>query len=401
MKKALVLSGGGARGAYEAGVLLFLAEILKKNKRSFPFQIITGTSVGAINGCFIAASADDFYNGVRRLCEIWRSLKVEKVISSNIKGLFQYPYYEFRTRFKRFRRSKLPRKMGGLFNTRPLEELVFKAIDWRCISKNISRQVFESLAIATTDLSRGKTLVFVESSLPKEEIYFSDPLIDFTPSRITPLITLSSSAIPFLFPSVRMKNCFFADGGLRMMTPLKPAIHLGADKVFIISLKSLETPVNEDGYDSVYCSSPVRMAGKVFNSFFMDKIETDIKFATLINDILKVGGMTGGEEFFKTLKKFRKKEGKKEYRPVNLFYIRPGMDIGVIAAKYAEKLRFSLKPEKVIFSIFSRLLRYLESEKDADFLSYLLFDGEYASQLIDLGYEDAKSAEEKIEEFLL
>ncbi len=397
MKRAIVLAGGGARGAYEAGVLLYISEHFARAGGLLPFEIVTGTSVGAIHACYLASRAGDFRKGAAELVKLWRSLNFADVLSSRFSGALEYPYYEIRSRVKFLNPRRLPRKMGGLFDTTPLEKMVLSEVKWRSISHEIRNHHIESLGVTATNLSTGSTVVFVETALPENEVQLDDDLTHFQKVRIRPLHALASSAIPFLFPSVRIGNSYYADGGVRMMTPLRPAIHLGAEAVLAISLKSAEkVHVNRS---RVAWMPPSRMAGKVLNSFFIDRLEADARFASLINDILLAGEHACGRKFKDALIKLRRSTGKKPYRPVKVMLIRPSKDMGVIAAQHADKISFSLRPRKFFYSLLAKLLVNIEGGEDVDFLSYLLFDSAYASSLIDLGYSDAEGMHSRLEEF--
>ena len=244
LKTGLVLSGGGARGAYEVGVLRYLREELPRVLGYSPrIDVVCGTSVGAINAAFFAATADEPALQARKLCDAWRSLRVEEMFELSLRELMRATRLLFGAEPPASVAGELRR--GGILNTSGMERLVVRTIPWRKISTNIAAGHLEALAVSATHVATGKTVVFVERRGGGLPPWSRDPAVRAEAATIGPFHVLASAAIPVLFPAVAINEAYYSDGGLRQNTPLSPALRLGADRLLVISLKHLATPSEE------------------------------------------------------------------------------------------------------------------------------------------------------------
>ena len=225
VRRAVVLSGGGARGAYEAGVLSYIFEELPSELGFVPrFDLYCGTSVGAVHACYLAAHADAPVEGVRGLEAIWREMSFSTVYSFGARDALSFS----RTLLGFMRGSAVdttghPDRIHGLLNTEPLERLVIGEIPWRRLRRNLRSGRVEALSLSATEIESGRTVVFVDNRERSVPSWTRDPLLVATPARIGPEHALASAAIPFLFPAVRVGPTYFCDGGLRQITPLAPS----------------------------------------------------------------------------------------------------------------------------------------------------------------------------------
>lgn len=237
-RTALVLSGGGARGAYEAGVLLYLrTELARRLGAQIHFDILTGTSVGAINAAYMAATADRVGEQAEELAGFWRSLRVEDLVSLRPRDLVRAG------RLLLGGPAPAPRphafRHGGLLDTEGLERFVIQHIPWRHIRRNLTSGRVQALAVSATHVGSGHTVVFVDSHQEVPAHWSSDPFVRHTRAAIGPRHALASAAIPMLVPAVKIGRAFFIDGALRQNTPMSPAIRLGADRLVVVSLRHL------------------------------------------------------------------------------------------------------------------------------------------------------------------
>ena len=235
---ALVLSGGGARGAYEAGVIKYIRnELPEKIAKNIEFDIICGTSVGAINCCYLASSNDAPSLQGTGVAEIWSKLNIEGIYKVGMRELSRIPRFIFGSkRHKHFHFDKEIRRLGGFFDTSPLENLVSTENNWPNIRKNIHEGNLKALAINATHIASGKTHVFVdrfEGGLPP---WSTDPHVDAFSVKIGPQHALASAAIPWVFPAVNIAGDLYCDGGVKLNTPISPALRLGADRLFVLGL---------------------------------------------------------------------------------------------------------------------------------------------------------------------
>ncbi|MFP6638893.1 MAG: patatin-like phospholipase family protein, partial [Myxococcota bacterium] len=244
-RRAIVLSGGGARGAYEAGVLRFILDDLRTLQNVEPrFDIICGTSVGAIHAAFVAATADQTGARGPQLVKIWQDLHVEEVFKFSVRDMISIPRKLLGVRkvAKQLREGRRPDRLFGLLDTAPLERLVLESIPWEGIRRNIESGRVDSLCVAATQLATGRAIVFCEQKdRPTASAWPADQTIHLQPTRISPVHALASAAIPLLFPSVRVGARYYADGGLRLNTPLAPAVRLGADRILVIGLSHVRS----------------------------------------------------------------------------------------------------------------------------------------------------------------
>ena len=397
-KTALVLSGGGARGAYEVGVIRYLREELPRRLGYQPrFEIICGTSVGAINAAFLAATADDLESQARKLVDHWSSLKVEDCFELSLREVM---------RAGRLLLGGVPPlpvpgelRRGGVLNTAGLEKLVVRAIPWRRISMNIAAKKLEALSVSATHVATGKTVVFVEQHGGGLPPWSADPFIRAEAAAISPFHVLASAAIPVLFPAVAVGGTYYSDGGLRQNTPLSPAVRLGAERVLVISLKHIATASeeveqaarNEEAYPS-----PWFIFGKSLNALLLDHTDYDLDRLHRLNAMIEGGIRAFGDRFLDELNAVMMPLRGHPMRLIQPLLIRPSVDIGRRAGEHAKSPRLQSLP-----GLAGRLIRYLGDSAggDADLLSYLLFDGTYAAELIEMGHADARAREQELVAF--
>ena len=397
-RNGIVLSGGGARGAYEAGIIRYLREELPRRLgRQARLDVICGTSVGAINAAFLAATADEPETQGRRIVDNWRSLEVGKMFDLSFREMVRAGRLLLGGAPPPAVEGELRR--GGVLNTSGLERTVVRAIPWRRISSNIAARHLDALSVSATHVASGKTVVFVERHGGGLPPWSRDPFVRAEATAIGPFHVLASAAIPVLFPAVCVNNTYFSDGGLRQNTPLSPALRLGADRVLVISLKHIATQTEEAEIAAANVEaypSPWFLFGKSLNALLLDHTDYDIDRLHRLNAIIDGGLHAFGDRFLEELNRALVPLRGQEVRHVQPLLIRPSEDIGKLAADFARSPRIRSLP-----GVAGRLMGYLASApaRDADLLSYLLFDGEYSRELIELGHRDARAREEELATF--
>jgi NTE family protein len=392
---ALIMSGGGARGAYEAGVLSWLLDDLPRRLgHPVRFDIVTGTSVGAIHACYVAASLDDPGAGAR-LAEVWRSL--------DLGGVYRFPLGDLLTlplRALGFGRGPvpapeagLPPRLSALLDALPLERIVREHIPWEALRRRIDAGAVRAVALAATEIATGKTIVWVDNRERAITRWARDPFVIARPAALAPAHALASAAIPFLFPALRIDGAYYCDGGLRLNTPLAPALRLGADRLLIVGLRHRPTPEEEQAvaatHEAAYGSFSF-LAGKVLNALLLDHVEYDVDRLRVVNAILDTGTRAYGPEFLTRINETVEAARGTAYRVVRNIYLTPSRDLGLIAAECLDQHRTqgSLR-RRLARAAIQRALRGFIGE--ADLLSYLYFDGCYTAHLIALGRADAEA----------
>ena len=400
-----MLSGGGARGAYEAGVLRYVLQELTSDLEAPPrFDVICGTSVGAINAAWLAATIDRPHRCVQMLEEHWRSLVFSEIVKVSYRQIWRILY-------RTLHRSPLPlpapekshEREAGLLDTSFFNELISREIPFGNIAENIANGVIEALSVSATDIVTGQTTVFVQSAdhLPP---WTRDARRIARRGPIDAKRVLASAAIPFLFPAVRIGSHWFCDGGLRQNTPISPALRLGADKVLIIALKSrsieqkaqhrLTTATVGDPHPNL-----AFIAGKLLDALLLDPLDYDLDVLERVNAILDYGEEAFGDKsFVDELNRVIKAHRGQGYRRVEPLLIRPSTDLGHIAADVAADQPADFWGSFPLRQFVGRALEE-EGAHESDLMSYLLFDEQYTGPLFDMGFSDAAEHHHQLVEF--
>jgi NTE family protein len=396
---ALVLSGGGARGAYEAGVMRYIREDLAGDLGGqVQFDIICGTSVGGIHACFFAATADIADKQGRMLVDRWESFVLEEMVSFGVKEFMRAPATLLGS--GDIVEVEGERRLGGIVQTQQLERVVRRLIPWPRIGANIRDGRIESLAVTATDIGSGKSVVFVQNAAAHAPSWSQDPFVRAQAVTIGAEHALASAALPILFPAVAIGERFFCDGGLRQNTPLSPALRLGADKVLVIGLRHKPPEsVAAVPEESMPFPGAAFLVGKVLDAFLLDHIDYDLdrlrRFNALIEAVRAVGSPDHVVRFDEVVTRMRGAP----YRIVGEFMIRPTADLGEIAGHVARTGKFKGSGGGAGIQLLRRLATARGAD-EADLLSYILFDGFYAAEVARLGYEDARAQHDALAKFL-
>jgi NTE family protein len=394
-KTALVLAGGGARGAYEVGVLSYLEELASSVGRRLPVEIICGTSVGAVHACYMAATADQTRERVAGLENFWRSFTLESVLDIGFRDFLSFARSIFRARPSEAKASRTPQL--GLVRPLWLEQALVRNIPWRSIKKNLDAGHFDALSVTATHVATGHPVVFVQQRDAAPAWNSESGPISIA-ARLGPKHALASASIPLLFPAISIGKRLYVDGGLRLSVPLSPALRLGAQRVIVVSVKRAERIRAMDAVDHepAYATAPF-LLGKTLNALFLDPTSADVARLQQVNELLEAGIRAHGPTFIQGLNQNLPGAGQGQGQPlryVREMSVKPSQDIGALAAEYARSPRFGSRN----LGMAGRFLRQLaerESEYEADLVSYLLFEGEFASQLIELGRDAARAARDR------
>lgn len=403
IRRALVFSGGGARGAYEVGVVRYLIEELPR-RLGHPvcFDILCGTSVGAIHACFLAATAEQAPNRASRLQTVWTSMRLEEVLPVSARDLISLPrrLLGLRHVVRAVRQGRAPERLYGLLNTRSLEQLVIRSVPWRSIRANVREGRLDAVCVAATQIATGRVVAFIETRGERVPSWTRDPMLIPRVTRLLPHHALASAAIPVLFPAVRVGSTYYADGGLRLNTPLAPALRLGADRVLVVALRQTTSQAQDAAMATQRVedyANPAFLFGKVLNALLLDHLDTDLARMGLMNEMLEDGEKAFGPDFLARLNEVAERERGQRFRKIEHVVVRPSADLGLLAGQVLENLRG--RDRSPLLRLAARNLTSGRRSYEADLLSYLLFDGEFLAPLTELGYRDAAAKEEELVRF--
>lgn len=368
---ALVLTGGGARAAYQAGALKALAE---KSGGECRFPIITGVSAGAINATYLASVTEKPIESAERLCEAWSDLQIEEVFRSDLSAIGRSLALWTWMLVRGGGAHTVP--VRGIVDTAPLRNYLQKRVRVESIQSNLRQGDLEGLAISATNYQTGQTITFVQT-----EETFRPWVRAGRRSRQTQITVdhvMASSALPIVFPAVAVNGVYYGDGSVRQTAPLAPSIHMGADRILAISVRYPRTPTEEAEAQVQGYPPPAQILGMLMNSVFLDSLETDAERLRRTNQIIDHYSAS------------RQPSGR--FRHIDLMVLHPSKDLGKLSADLSADLPISLR----------LLVRGLGAERSRtpDFLSYLLFEPSYVNRLIELGYEDTVKCWPRIENFL-
>jgi len=383
---AMILSGGGARGAYEVGVLSYVLDGFARRRGAPPrIDILCGTSVGAINACFLAAHLADATLGVRRLVDLWTELNLARVLGFGLRQAMSV------------HRVVLGggESAAGLFDVTPMTQLIEREIPWRAIARTLRHGHLSALSVSATEVTSGRTVIFMQTGPEGTLPTTAPPRTVIRGALVGPVHALASAAIPILFPPVRIGRELFMDGGVRQNTPIAPALRLGATHVFAVGL-SREVRGVESGGEDQKPPGAAMVLGKVLNAFLLDHVQSDYEVLKRVNRMIEDGEAVYGADFLHRVNKEVQGRGDIPYRRVRSLVVRPSEDIGRLAAAYVRSgaLRASGGLTRRILSLLD-----VGEATEADLASYLLFDGAFAKRLIDLGRADAEARRHEIDEF--
>jgi NTE family protein len=387
---AMILSGGGARGAYEVGVLWYIYDDLARMRGAPPrLDILCGTSVGAINACYLAAHLADPVLGMRRLVHLWSELQITRVLGFGAKQMIGLP---------RLLIGGGP-EGTGLFDVTPMAELVQREISWRALARTLRKKQLRALTVSTTEVSNGRTVVFMQTAPDVDIPQTAPPRTLFRADKIGPHHALASAAIPMLFPPVKIEGELYLDGGLRQNTPIAPALRLGATHIFAIgSSREVKGIVTNEGPIHANPRSPgaAFLLGKVLNAFLLDHVDVDLELLRRLNNVIRDGTNAYGPGFRDAMTREASKRDAPPYKYVDAFEIRPSEDIGRLASEHVRRGKLIGNP---FFT--RRLLNLLDIGvgDEADLASYLLFDGHFCRQIIEMGRADAHARRDEILRF--
>lgn len=368
---ALVLSGGGARGAYQAGAMLGLRDlgVVGDGDRP-PFDILVGTSAGALNAGVLAAHADRWWSGVEDLVHLWSHITAQQVFRTDLRSLGGLGAKWVRDlSFGGLTHRVAPK---SLLDTGPLAELIDSSVPWGELRRNLDSGVLHSLVVSAVDLYTSNGVAFVDTR-PTSELW-ERRRWSIERTAIAPRHLLASAAIPVFFPSVEIDGRHFGDGSVRNTNPLSPAIHLGARRVVTIGVRNTrKVPEIRHGGDAPP-PTIAEISGVLLDAVMLDAIEMDVAHSERVNRSVLAAG--DGPSF--------------PFQHVDLLWISPSESIGAIARHYADRI-----PTAVRY-----LLRGLGSdEATTELASYLLFDAAYTSRLIELGRSDVRAREAEVRAF--
>lgn len=394
----IVLSGGGARGAYEAGVVAGIVEVLARRPRArAPFDVFTGTSVGAINAAWLAAHADRSDMQVEGLLAHWRALELSKHLSLDPLRFVLGP--TLGARLARLRGEGDERWGRSLLDPRALEELVETGLPYQRLHDNVDRGVVRALVVAALEIATGRTTMFSELADGTELKPPRDPRRVVVPARIEARHVLASAAIPLLFPSRRIGRSYYCDGGVRFNTPIAPALRCGAKRLVVISLlypnASFLAPGSEEAvaHEHAY-PSPVFLLGKVLNALLLDPVRYDLQVLDGFNTLIGTLEETLDPHELERVREVITNARGVPYERVDTLVFRPSADIGRMAHDHAHRARMG-----TLSTLLVARLADLGEDLEADLLSFVLFDGEFAGALIELGRKDALARADEIEAF--
>lgn len=371
-KVGLILSGGGARAAYQVGVLKGINKILPSTLTN-PYDIISGTSAGAINGIALASFANNYRIGVRHLERIWGNFECQQVYRTDFWGVSCSLARLVRTLIigRHFKND-----IVSLLDNRPLNTLLEEVIKFENIQANIDNNHLHAVTANCSGLSSGESISFFQGHYSINN--WERSRRKGIRSRLTLNHLLASSAIPMIFPAVKIHREYYADGAVRQLAPLSPTLHLGAEKILVIGVSGETNKLNKENAIVPY-PSPARIMGHMLNAAFLDSMEADVARLTRINRTLS-----------KIPEKTKNKE-EMELRKIDILEIKPSFSLDEIAGKHAKEMPWALR--------LALGGSGNTSESGSGLLSYLLFSKGYCRNLIDLGYHDALSRTEEVKAF--
>lgn len=371
-RSALVLTGGGARAAYQVGVLLAVAKLSRQRRRN-PFPILCGTSAGAINAAGIACLADNFGKATGILANVWRNMRASDIYRADALGIGLSGARWLSAMAVGWIFGNPPR---SLLDNRPLRSLLARSLDFRGIERSIRAGALHAVSISASGYESGENIAFFQGHATAEawqRIQRHGVRTELTVDHL-----LASSAIPFIFPATRLHREYFGDGSMRQLAPISPAIHLGAERILVVGA-GRASEFRERQYSENY-PSLAQIAGHALSSIFLDGLAVDIERLQRINRTLA------------NMPEALRKQNGLSLRPIETLVISPSERLDRIAAEHAQALP---GPVKMLLTGIGAMNR-----RGGALTSYLLFEKPYTRTLIELGHADTMARADEVGRFL-
>src|SRR5690349_3551215 len=368
-RAGLVLTGGGARAAYQVGVVKAVRDLLGNPARN-PFPIVCGTSAGAITAATLAVFADNFTRAVGNLLEVWEHMHCDQIYRTD-------PWHIMRTGARWLGAVMLLSRKNpiSLLDNAPLRDMLEKNLDFGRIQQHIDSGALYAVCVTASGYTTGQSVSFFQGGSGLEGWERNQRIGAAVPLKLE--LLLASAALPFIFPAVKVHREYFGDGSMRQIAPVSPALHLGADRVLIVGTGRQaqdSARVRGTAYPSL-----AQIAGHALNSIFLDSLAVDIERLERINRTVQL------------IPPERLLDSHVNLRPVKVLFITPSQPIERIAARFLHELpstvRFILKPTGAL------------NRSGSNLASYLLFEESFCRALIDLGYQDTISREAEVRDF--
>ncbi len=367
----LVLTGGGARAAYQVGVLRWIA----RHYPDLQLPILTGVSAGAVNIASLASHPGNFRKAVFSLSDLWQGLTAERVFKVDAASI---SWTVMRWGFRLISGGAPALQVRAFLNTSPLRVLLHEVIESRDgvltgIGRNLATGKLLAVAVTATLYSTGQSVVFFQGGAIEP---WKRPQRRAEKTTLCIEHVMASTALPLFFPAIRVGNNWYGDGGIRLAAPLSPALHLGADRIIAISTRYDRSQAEADALQITGYPPPAQILGALLNAVFLDLIDQDALRLQRINELLQTVP----------------DERRSGMRPVDLLVIRPSRDLGRMAAEFEPRL-----PKAFRFMVRGLGTR---EQKSPDMLSLLLFQPDYLERIMQIGEEDAEARAADIEAFL-
>ncbi len=370
---ALVLTGGGARAAYQVGYLRWIARHIPTAN----FPIVTGVSAGAINAAYLAAHSGTHAEAADDLCDLWRSLSVDQVFRVDSTSLVSHV-----TRWGVRLLSgggRVAPSVRGLVDTAPLRQTLHRVFGLASggvpqgIARQLERHQLSALAIVTINYATGQSIIWIQG---RDLDAWERPKRRSRSTQISLEHVMASSALPLFFPAVELDGEWYGDGGIRLTAPCSPAIHLGATRILALTTRHESSRAEADERAISGYPPPLQISGQLLNAIFLDDLGRDALELQRINELLRQ----------------LPPEKRMGLRPVKLLVARPSRDLGRLANRFESRL------PRVLRHLFRGLGSRETSQPDV--LSLLMFDPEYLAALVELGETDAAAQADEIRALL-